>query len=101
MKKHLVAAIFLTLASLAFAEVPITVNKEIVCTTPSIVFSAVRSMFGEQPIWHGNAEGEGSIVITANTTTNSWSIIQYNEKIACVLEVGKGFQFRDTKKLKL
>jgi hypothetical protein len=41
------------------------------------------------------------VVITANPTTNSWSIIQYNEKVACILEVGKGFQFRDTQKLKL
>lgn len=86
---------------MAFAEKPVTVNKEVVCTKPSTMFAAVRSEYGEQPIWHGDAEGEGSIVITANTTTNTWSIIHYNEKVACLLEVGKGFRFRDTQKLKL
>jgi hypothetical protein len=86
---------------MAFAEVPVTVNKEVVCTKPSIMFSAVRTTYGEQPIWHGDAEDESSVVITANPTTNTWSIIHYNEKVACLLEVGKGFRFRDTRKLKL
>ena len=86
---------------MAFAEKPVTVNKEVVCTSTINMFSAVQSMYEEQPIWHGNAEGEGSIVITANTTTNTWSIIHYNEKVACLLGIGKGFRFRDTQKLKL
>jgi len=86
---------------MAFAEEPVTVNKEVVCTKTSTMLAAVRNMYGEQPVWHGDAESEGSIVITANPTTNTWSIIQYNEKVACLLEVGKGFRFRDTKKLKL
>lgn len=86
---------------MAFAEEPVTVNKEVVCTNTTTMFAAVRATYGEQPIWHGDAESEGSIVITANPTTNSWSIIQYNEKVACLLEVGNGFRFRDTRKLKL
>jgi hypothetical protein len=86
---------------MAFAKEPVTVNKEVVCTTTDTMFSAVRTMYGEQPIWHGNAEGEGSVVITVNPTTNSWSIIQYNKKVACLLEGGKGFWFLDTRKLKL
>jgi hypothetical protein len=101
MKKYLITAIILALAPVAFAEVPVTVNKEVVCTNPSTMFSAVRTMYGEYPIWHGDADGEGSVVITANPTTNSWSIIKYNEKVACLLEIGKEFQFRDSKKLKL
>jgi hypothetical protein len=86
---------------MAFAEEPVTVDKEVVCLKTSTMFAAVRTTYGEQPIWHGDAEGEGSVVITANTTTNTWSIIHYNEKVACLLEVGKGFRFRDIKKLKL
>jgi hypothetical protein len=86
---------------MAFAEKPVTVNKEVVCTSTINMFSAVQSMFGEQPIWHGNAEGQSGVVITANSTTNTWSIIHYNEKVACLLEVGKGFRFRDTQKIKL
>jgi len=86
---------------MAFAEEPVTVNKEVFCTTTTTMLSAVRSSYGEYPVWHGDTEGEGSVVITANPTTNSWSIIQYNEKVACILEVGKGFRFRDTQKLKL
>ena len=86
---------------MAFAEEPVTVNKEVVCTKTTTMLAAVRSMYGEYPVWHGDADGEGSVVITANSTTNTWSIIQYNEKVACLLEVGKGFRFRDTQKLKL
>lgn len=86
---------------MAFAEEPVTVKKEVVCTKTTTMLGALRNTYGEQPIWHGDAESEGSIVITANPTTNTWSIIQYNEKVACLLEIGKGFQFRDTKKLKL
>jgi hypothetical protein len=86
---------------MAFAEVPVTVNKEVFCTKTTTMLAAVRSSYGEYPVWHGDTEGEGSVVITANPTTNSWSIIQYNEKVACILEVGKGFRFRDTQKLKL
>lgn len=101
MKKYLVATIFLALTSLVIAQEPVTVNKEVVCLKTSDMFSAVRTMYGEYPVWHGDTESEGSVVITANTTTNSWSIIHYNEKVACLLEVGRGFQFWDSKKLKL
>jgi hypothetical protein len=86
---------------MAFAKEPVTVDKEVVCTNTATMFAAVRSTYGEQPIWHGDAEDESSVVITANPTTNTWSIIHYNEKVACLLEVGKGFRFRDTRKLKL
>lgn len=86
---------------MAFAEEPVTVDKAVVCLKTATMFAAVRNTYGEQPIWHGDVESEGSIIITANTTTNTWSIIHYNEKVACLLGVGKGFRFRDTQKLKL
>jgi len=98
---RLVLLTILCVPFMAFANEPVKINKEVFCTNTTTMFSAVRTMYGEQPIWHGDAEGESSVVITANPTTNTWSIIHYNEKIACLLEIGKGFRFRDTKKLKL
>jgi hypothetical protein len=85
---------------MAFAKEPILIDKKVVCLKTTEMFASIQSKYGEFPIWHGDAD-EGSIVITANRITNTWSIIQYNEKVACLLAVGEKFQFRDSHKLKL
>lgn len=85
----------------AAAIEPVAGEKEVICSTPTAVFAAVQTLYEEYPIWHGDSQKESSVVITANPDTGSWSIIQYDKDMACVLEIGEGFRFRDPKQLKL
>jgi len=71
---------------------PRTINKPIVCEETYIVLSALLSSeYEELPIWIGNGENS-RYSLFANEKTKSWTLIQYDEKIACIL--GSGTHYR-------
>ncbi len=69
-----------------------TINKPIVCEETSVVFSTLFSgEYQEFPIWMGSGENS-RYSLFANEKTKSWTLIQYDEKIACVLGVGSHYR---------
>ena len=71
---------------------PRTINKPIVCEETRIVLSALLSSeYEELPIWIGNGENS-RYSLFANEKTKSWTLIQYDEKIACILGVGTHYR---------
>lgn len=71
---------------------PRTINKPIVCEETRIVVSALLSSeYEEFPIWTGSGENS-RYSLFANEKTKSWTLIQYDEKIACVLGVGTHYR---------
>ena len=71
---------------------PRTINKPIVCEETSVVISVLfSSEYQEFPIWIGNGENS-RYSLFANEKTKSWTLIQYDEKIACVLGVGTHYR---------
>jgi len=72
--------------------VPRTINKPIVCEETSVVLSTLfSSEYQEFPIWMGSGENS-RFSLFANEKTKSWTLIQYDEKIACVLGVGSHYR---------
>jgi hypothetical protein len=71
------------------------VNKSVVCMeTPDLLKAISGSEIGEKPQWVGKSEAEDSnFVLFVNTKTKSWTMVQLNEKIACIL--GTGLQSTD------
>ena len=78
---------------LASAE-SIQINKPVTCDSALLVFQALLEQAGEKPIWVGKGDGNDTsrTVILANETTKSWTIIQFDKNMACVLGSGVGSQ---------
>jgi hypothetical protein len=77
----------LLLPALAHAQ-PVTVEKPVICDTPKTVIETLTGEgYQEQPFWIGNDETSRYILL-ANEKTKSWTIVQFNKNIACILGTG-------------
>jgi len=82
----------LLLPAIAFAE-PVTVEKPVVCEKTKILIEVLSgSDYKEVPVWTGR-DDTSRYSIFANEKTGSWTIIQFNANIACVLGSGEGHNF--------
>lgn len=77
----------LLLPALAFSQGPVKVNKELYCDETKRLISAVRSNYNEQLFWAGQDDAS-KYALLSNKDTGSWTLIQFNEQIACILGVG-------------
>jgi hypothetical protein len=81
----------LLLPALAYAQ-PVTVEKPIVCDTTEVVIETLTSkQYQEQPFWIG-ADKNSRYVMLVNEKTSTWSFVQLNENIACVLGTGEHYR---------
>lgn len=79
----------LLLPALAFAQ-PVTVEKPIVCEKTKLVIEGLQQgEYKEQPIWMG-VDKTSRYSLFANEKTQTWTLIQFNETIACILGTGEG-----------
>ena len=84
--------LIMTFAVPAGLAEPRTINKPIVCEETSVVVSILLSSeYQEFPIWSGSGENS-RFSLFANEKTKSWTLIQYDEKNACVLGVGTHYR---------
>lgn len=75
----------------AFANAqPVTVEKPVICDTPKIVIETLTgSGHREQPFWIGRDE-TSRYVMLVNEATKTWTIVQFNKNIACIIGSGEG-----------
>ena len=79
----------LLLPALALAQ-PVTVEKPLVCEkTEKVIESLQNGQYKENPSWVGYDE-KSRYALFVNEKTRTWTMIQFNEKIACILGVGEG-----------
>ena len=79
----------LLLPAIATAQ-PVTVEKPVPCEkTKTVIDALLKSDYKEQPIWIGSDEQSRNSIF-ANEKTGSWTLIQFNEQIACILGAGEG-----------
>ena len=76
----------LLLPALAYAQ-PVTVEKPVICDTPKVVIEALTGSHQEQPFWVGTDQ-KSRYIMLVNETTGTWSMVQFNENIACILGTG-------------
>jgi hypothetical protein len=93
MKKSYVAFLFCLASTIAnaqsrsdFAEVP----KPVLCGPISIILSNLTNdEIGESPIWGGNdLSGNSSYSIFVNEKKGTFTIIQFNQELGCILGIG-------------
>jgi len=87
MKKLL---ILLMCAMPAFAQQQIDMVKTLKCSSPEYVFRLFEQEYGEIPVWVGKDKGTNTyITILKNKEKGTWTMIQYDAVIACVLGAGE------------
>ena len=83
------AGLLLLVATAVMAE-PRTLRKPVVCDDTERVLRTMTEEFGETPQWRGATSEQGtSTVLTVNTRTGSWTLIEFNTVTACVIGVGE------------
>lgn len=86
MRKFLLGV--LLLPALAYAQ-PVTVEKPVVCSDLKTIIETVSgSKWQEEPVWSGR-DDTSRYVLTVNQKTKTWTMIQFNDKIACIIGIGE------------
>jgi hypothetical protein len=92
-------AIFLAISAVLCSQTiaQTVVNKPIVCMETTALLSALTSEeLNEKIHWAGKTDTEDSnFVLFVNQKTKSWTMVQMNNKVACIL--GTGSQSTDAK----
>jgi hypothetical protein len=83
------AGLLLLVATAVMAE-PRTLRKPVVCDDTERVLRTMTEEFGETPQWRGATSEQGTTtVLTVNTRTGSWTLIEFNTVTACVIGSGE------------
>lgn len=78
---------------------PVVVDNKMVCNATRIVLAEIaKSDYREVPLWVGDISKESKVklAIVANEKTGSWTLLQYNDEVACLMSMGEGFRFVKT-----
>jgi hypothetical protein len=81
----------LVLTGAVFAQ-SVTMQKSVECAETETVFRGlIGSDYKEKPIWLGIESGANvsKYSLFVNEETKSWTLIQFNEKISCVIGTGE------------
>lgn len=95
MLKKMIAGV-LFLPAFVFAQQqqgPVKVDKPVLCTKTELVLPEVYKQYKEVPIW-GSKLKDSKIALFVNTETETWTIVQWSDDFACVIETGEGFFLR-------
>jgi hypothetical protein len=84
-------AMILTLTSLVSSAQPNIYenSKPVVCSDVKTIIEGLSDQYNEQPFWNGIGE-DTKYILLVNPKTMTWSMVEYNNKIACIIGTGKG-----------
>jgi hypothetical protein len=89
MRTSAVAMILILTSLVASAQSNlIEIDKPVTCSDPKTVIEGLSDQYQEQPFWSGRGT-DSKYVLLVNSKTGSWSMVEYNDKIACVVGTGK------------
>jgi hypothetical protein len=92
LKKAMLGVLFLPALAIAQEQGPVRVDKPVLCAPTEQVFDAIAAEYGETPIWSSQKE-DSRIMLTVNVERQTWSIVQFNDEWACLIEAGQGYHF--------
>ena len=85
------ASLFCLASSIANAQEVIELNKPLKCGNAQFVMTHFAQEYGELPLWVAKEKTTGSfITLLQNKETKTWTLVQYDASIACVLGAGEG-----------
>ena len=89
MKNAAVALLFCLISSIAHAQEIIDLTKPMKCSDAQSVMNYFVDIHKETPVWVGKSVHNTHITLMMNKQTRSWTMIEYDTKIACVLGAGE------------
>lgn len=91
MKKLFIFLFLLLLTTQIYAQV-FEVKKSVACTTIENIEKMLKQE-GEKLLWQAKDIDNGNLVsIYVNELTSTWTLIESNKKVACIVSVGQGFE---------
>ena len=72
---------------------PLTTTKEVQCDDTGKMIAVLKGKeFEEVPIWFGKGDSKApNYSLFVNAQTKSWTIIQFNNELSCVLGSGESY----------
>ena len=89
MKNTAVALLFCLISSIAHAQEIIDLTKPMKCSDAQSVMNYFVDTHKETPIWVGKSVHNTHITLLINRETRSWTMIEYDTRLACVLGAGE------------
>ena len=89
MKNTAVALLFCLISSIAHAQEIIDLQKSLKCSDAQVVMNYFVDTHKETPVWVGKSVHNTHITLLMNRETRSWTMIEYDSRLACVLGSGE------------
>ena len=89
MKNTAVALLFCLIGSIAHAQEIIDLTKTMKCSDAQSVMNYFVDTHKETPVWVGKSVHNTHITLLMNRETRSWTMIEYDTRLACVLGAGE------------
>jgi hypothetical protein len=86
--QQLCAGMILIGVVLSSAAEPTEISRTVPCDNPKIVFGQLLRDYGEAPQWVGQSGTDVFVALVVNSQKKTWSLVEYNSTLACVLTVG-------------
>ena len=89
MKKFIAFLLMVSVIAFALAQsTAVEINKKVVCDDTKTLLDTLLNQYNESPVWAGtNEKSKFSLLI--NQETGSWTMIQFDKDITCVLGIGE------------
>lgn len=88
MKNATVALLFCLTSLVAHAQEIVDLQKPLKCSRAESVMNFFKDNYQETPLWVGKTTTGTHITLMVNKETRSWTMIEYDATIACVLGAG-------------
>jgi hypothetical protein len=88
--RKLILAVILTIGGTSYAQEILNLVKPMKCSNAEFVMNEFTQKWGEQPIWVGKTGTGTYITLLVNKEKKTWTVIEYDSAVACVLGTGEG-----------
>jgi hypothetical protein len=89
MKNISVALLFCLTSCIAHAQQIVDMQKQIKCSDAQTVMNHFSINYQETLLWVGKTDTGTHITLLVNQETRSWTMIEYDSNMACVLGAGE------------
>lgn len=92
MRKTILTLAFLFYNTAFAQDIPdeiFDLTKGMRCSRAESVMNFFREKFQEMPLWVGKTATGTHIVLLVNKQTKTWTLIEYDSRLACVLGAGE------------
>ena len=89
MRNTTMAFLFCLISSIVHAQQIIDLNKAMKCSDAQVVMNYFVDTHKEIPVWVGKSVHNTHVTLLMNRETRSWTMIEYDDRLACVLGAGE------------